>query len=114
MLNDQDLHDINEIKDYEQMAEVRMKQGITKDEEFLLDDFAFLLPHEIKDRNRAKFEKMLGNDSYYLRKENPREVNGRLIIAHDEFVTIERGTHDCVVYLRLPNFDLESSRRGLR
>lgn len=25
LLNDQDLHDINEIKDYEQMAEVRIK-----------------------------------------------------------------------------------------
>lgn len=80
----------------------------------MLDDFTFLLPNEIKDRNREKFEKQLGNDSYYLLKQDPTQVNGRLIVAHDEFVTIERGQTDFFVYLRLPNYELESTRRGLR
>ena len=43
--------DINQIKEYHKMAEVRQKQGVQEDEQFLLEDDIYLLPQELKERN---------------------------------------------------------------
>ena len=51
LLNEQDLNDIKEIKAYENIANVREKQGILNDEDLLLNNDAFLLPEELKIKN---------------------------------------------------------------
>ena len=47
-LNDQDLEDINTIKELEKIAKERQKQGITVDEAYLLENDNFLFDEELK------------------------------------------------------------------
>ena len=47
-VNEQDKVDIKEILELEKIAKIREKEGVTRDEQFLLEDDEFLLPEEIK------------------------------------------------------------------
>ena len=47
-MNEQDKLDIKEILELEKIAKNREKEGVIKDEQFLLEDDEFLLPEEIK------------------------------------------------------------------
>jgi len=116
-LNNQDLEDVREIKAYHQMADMRTKEGVTKDEEFLLEDPLYLLPHEIEQLNKKRFEDFTSD--YFILGDNEsdcKELNGRKITIDDDYVTVEREAETGMyyVYLRLPVYDLEGIKRGLR
>ena len=81
------------------MADIRKKEGVLEDDAFLLEDPSFLFPEEIKQKQRKS-----------------RRTSGFTIVGEgqDEHVAVKQENGLVLVFLRLPVYELEGVKRGLK
>ena len=100
------MEDIREIKELEQIANIRISQGIEEDDQYLLEDDRFLLDVELEERGRQRVlndkgsyfigDMSQGNnskdqefDDESLEYDEKKKVY-RGFVADDDFVSVDK------------------------